>query len=104
MALGLFEFGIKNRSGTFKIDLLRDTYSDEAIKSLKAGEMIEVALDFGLITITISGKIESFEYESEGLFCNSLTCKMLGTYSVGGWGEPLTIVVQNTVDRSWPAA
>lgn len=102
--LGFTNFGMKNRSGTFKIDLLRDVYSDEAIKSLKAGEMIEVALDFGTVTITISGKIEGFEYDSEGLFANSLTCKMLGTYSVGSWGEPLTIVVQNTVDRGWPAA
>lgn len=103
-SLGFDNFGIKNRSGTFKINLLRDTYADEAMKSLKAGEMIQVSLDFGKVTIDVTGKIEGIEYDDEGLLAESITAKMLATYSVGVWGEPLTIVIENTIDRAWPAA
>ncbi len=101
---GFERFGMANRSGTFKIDILRDGTVDEAISSMKVGEMVQLDLDFGNITITVTGKVESYEYHTEGLLAASLSCNMFGTYSTGSWGEPLTIVVLNSRDRSWPAA
>jgi len=103
-SLGFESFGLKNRSGSFKINLLRDAIADEAIISLKAGELIQFSLDFGVFTAQISGKIESIEADAEGLLAESLTCRMFASYTAGAWGTPLTYVIQNDIDRSWPAA
>lgn len=101
---GFENHGMKNRTGTFKIKMLRDTTADEAFSSLKTGEMVKFDVDFGLLTITTTGKIEAIEYESDGLLVNELTCRMLSTYSSSTVGECLAIVVNNSIDRSWPAA
>lgn len=101
---GFEQHGIKTRSGTFKIKMLRDTTADEALVSLKAGELVQFDVDFGTLTISVTGKIESLEYDSDGLLVNEITCRMLSSYSAGSVGESLTIVVQNSIDRSWPAA
>ena len=101
---GFDSYGLKDRSGSFKINLLRDAAIDEALLSYKIGEMVQLSIDINLMTITVTGKIEALEYDPDGLLGVSLTCKMLGTYSVGAWGEPLTIVVNNSIDRGWPAA
>ena len=102
---GFEQHGIKTRSGSFKIKMLRDSTADEALVSLKEGELVEFDVDFGTLTISVTGKIEALEYDTEGLLVNSITCRMLSSYSAGGGvGESLTLVVQNTIDRSWPAA
>ena len=101
---GFEQHGIKTISGTFKIKMLRDTTADEALVSLKAGELVQFSVDLGTITITVTGKIESLEYDTEGLLVNEISCRMLSSYTAGSVGECLTLVVQNTVDRSWPAA
>lgn len=101
---GFDEWGIRTRSGTFKIELLRDSSIDYAIASMKEGEMVQFSVDVGTLTITVTGKIESNEYSTEGLLMSTLTCRMLSTYTSGSVGECLTVVVQNSVDRSWPAA
>jgi hypothetical protein len=97
-------FGLKGRNGSFKVNLLRDETADEAIISYKAGEMVQFDVDFGSIALTATGKIESIEYDDDGLLAESLNCKMLSTYTVGAVGEMLTVVVENAIDRSWPAA
>ncbi|MFA7286917.1 MAG: hypothetical protein WC052_04640 [Patescibacteria group bacterium] len=101
---GFEEHGIKGRSGTFKIKFLRDSTADEALESLKEGEMVKFDVDFGTLTISVTGKIESMEYDKEGLLISQITCRMLSSYAAGVVGECLTVVVQNTIDRSWPAA
>jgi hypothetical protein len=101
---GFEQHGIKTISGSFKIKMLRDTTADEALSSLKAGELIKFDVDFGELTISITGKIESMEYEKDGLLVNEIACKMLSSYTAGTVGQCLTIVVQNSVDRAWPAA
>ncbi len=103
-ANGFESFGIKGRNGSFKINLMRDETADEAIISMKTGEMIQFDVDFGSIAITVTGKIETMEYDDEGVLAESLSCKMLSTYSVGSVGEMFTVVIENGVDRSWPAA
>lgn len=101
---GFEEHGIKTRSGSFKIKMLRDSTADEALISLKTGELVQFDVDFGELTISVTGKIESLAYDSEGLLVNEITCKMLSKYTAGSVGQCLTVVVQNSVDRSWPAA
>jgi hypothetical protein len=101
---GFEQHGIKTRVGTFKIKMLRDTTADEALISLKAGELVQFDVDLGEITISVTGKIESLEYDTDGLLVDSITCRMLSSYSAGSVGECMTIVVANSVDRSWPAA
>lgn len=101
---GFEQHGIKTRSGTFAIKMLRDETADEALTSLKAGELVQFDVDFGTLTICVTGKIESLEYDTEGLLLNQITCRMLSSYLNGTVGECLTIVVQNSIDRAWPAA
>ena len=84
--------------------MLRDATADEALISMKAGELVQFDVDFGLLTISVTGKIESFEYDSDGLLVNEISCKMYSSYTAGSVGESLTIVVENSIDRSWPAA
>lgn len=103
-AVGFEQHGMKTRSGTFKIKMLRDTTADEALISLKTGELVQFDVDFGLATISVTGKIETLEYDSEGLLVNEISCRMLSSYSAGSVGECLTIVVENSIDRAWPAA
>ena len=103
-ANGFESFGMKGRNGSFKINLLRDETADEAIASLKAGEMVQFDVDTGTIAVTATGKIESIEYDDEGLLAETLNCKMLSTYTAGAVGEMLTITVDNSIDRGWPAA
>lgn len=101
---GFEQHGMKTRSGTFKIKMLRDATADQAIISLKEGELVQFDVDFGTLTISVTGKIESLEYDSDGLLINQITCRMLSSYSAGNVGESLTVVVQNSVDRSWPSS
>lgn len=101
---GFEQHGMKTRSGTFKIGMLRDSTTDESLVSLKEGELVQFDVDFGTLTISVTGKIESLEYDSEGLLLNTITCRMLSSYAAGSVGECSTIVINNTVDRSWPAA
>jgi len=101
---GFEQYGLKNRNGTFKIKMLRNSTADEALISLKSGELIQFDVDFGTLTISVTGKIESLEYDSEGLLLNSISCRMLSSYTAGTVGECLTLAVQNSIDRGWPAA
>jgi len=101
---GFEEFGIKTQTGTFKVKMLRDSTADEAMLSLKTGELISFDVDFGSITITVTGKIEAMEYDNEGLLVNSITCSMKSSYTAGAVGECYTLVVANDIDRNWPAA
>lgn len=101
---GFEQHGLQGRSGTFKIKMLRDTTADEALVSMKAGELVQFDVDLGTITISVTGKIESLEYDAEGLLVNEISCRMLSSYTAGTVGDCLEIVVANTVDRSWPAA
>lgn len=101
---GFVQHGFKNRTGSFKISMLRDETADEAIISMKEGELVQFDVDFGTLTISVTGKIESMEYDSEGLLINSITCRMLSSYTAGSVGECLTVTVANSVDRAWPAA
>lgn len=101
---GFEQYGLYNRTGTFKIKMLRDSTADEALISLKSGELVQFDVDLGTITTAVTGKIESLEYDDEGLLVNEITCSMKSSYSAGSVGECLSIVVQNSVDRSWPAA
>jgi len=101
---GFEQHGIKTRTGTFTVKMLRDSTADESLKSLKEGELIQFDVDFGTLTISVTGKIESMEYDTDGLLVNQITCNMKSSYTAGVVGESLTVVVQNTVDRAWPAA
>ena len=101
---GFEQHGIHTLSGSFKVKMLRDSTADEAIASMKVGELIELDIDAGLITINVTGKIESLEYDSDGLLINEITCRMLSKYTAGSWSDSLNIVVSNSIDRSWPAA
>lgn len=101
---GFESFGLSQRTGSFKIELLRDASTQEAIASMKAGEMVQFDVDLGTVTITVNGKIETNEYASEGLLMSTLTCRMLSEYSAGSVGESLTVVVQNALDRAWPSS
>jgi len=103
-ANGFEDHGIKTRSGSFKIKMLRDSTVDEALVSLKEGELVQFDVDFGTLTISVTGKVESLEYDTEGLLISQISCRMLSSYSAGTVGECLTVVVKNSVDRSWPAA
>ena len=103
-ANGFEELGIKNQTGSFKIKLLRDVTADEALVSLKTGELVKFSVDIGTITLVVTGKIESMEYDKEGLLVNSLSCSMKSSYSVSGVGECFTMTVANSIDRNWPAA
>lgn len=102
--VGFEQHAMKTRSGSFKIKMLRDVTADNALVSFKEGELVEFSVDMGTVTITVTGKIEGIEMDSEGLLVNELTCKMLSSYTAGSVGECLTLVIQNTVDRAWPAA
>ena len=101
---GFEQHALKTRSGSFKIKMLRDATADEALVSMKTGELVQFDVDFGTITITVTGKIESLEYDSEGLLVNEISCRMLSSYTAGSVGQSLVVVVQNSVDRVWPAA
>ena len=95
---------LHGRKGTFKISLMRDSSADEAIANLKNGTLIEFTMDFGTLAFTITGKITAIETDESGPLVESLTCEMYAAYSGGSVSEPLTIVVENTTDRGWPAA
>jgi len=101
---GFEQHGIKTRSGSFTIKMLRDETADEALVSLKEGELVQFDVDFGTLTICVTGKIESMEYDTEGLLLNQITCRMLSYYTAGAVGECLTITVTNSLFRDWPAA
>ena len=102
--VGYEQHGMKTRSGSFKIKMLRDATADEALISMKTGELVQFDVDMGSITISVTGKIESLEYDDDGLLVNEIACRMLSSYTAGSVGASLTIVVQNLIDRSWPAA
>lgn len=101
---GFEQHAMKNRSGSFKIKMLRDATADEALISLKTGELVQFDVDLGTVTISVTGKIEALEYEGEGLLVDSITCKMLSSYTAGSVGASLTVTIQNSIDRGWPAA
>lgn len=102
---GFQAFGMKNRSGMFKIGLLRDSTADDAIASYKVGEMVKLVITFGSVAaITVSGKIDAFEYDKDGLLAESITFKMLSTYTAGTVGEMFTFVMSNDTNRSWPTS
>lgn len=101
---GFEDHGMKERSGSFKIKMLRDTTADEALSSMKTGELVQFDVDFGTLTISVTGKIEALEYDTDGLLVNEITCRMLSQYTTGVISECLTIVVQNSVDRAWPSS
>jgi hypothetical protein len=101
---GFESYGLKERSGTFSIGLLRDVVADEALVSYKEGEMVQFDLDFGTMTIAVTGKIETIETDGDGLLVEKLNCRILATYSAGTYGTPLQIVLNNSIDRSWPAS
>ena len=101
---GFEQHGMKTRSGTFKIKMLRDSTADQALVSLKTGELVQFDVDLGTVTISVTGKIESLEYDKGGLLVNQISCRMLSAYDSSAVSECLTVVVQNSVDRSWPAA
>jgi len=103
-AAGFEAHALHGREGTFKVNLLRDSTTDEAISALRAGTVVEFTMDFGLLAFNVTGKIEDIEYDDSGLLAESITCKMLSTSVAGTVGEMATVVVENTVDRSWPAA
>lgn len=91
------------RAGTFKVHLMRDSSADEAIANLKAGTLVQFAMDFGLLAFDISGKItDPIETDDEGMLAETLNCEMYASAIAGSVGEPVTIVVENTNDRSWP--
>lgn len=101
---GFESMGLHTRSGSFKVKILRDTVTQEAIASMKVGELVQLSIDIGTIVITINGKVEANDYESEGLLMSTLACRMLSAYSSSAVGESFTLVIQNTLDRGWPAA
>jgi hypothetical protein len=102
---GFEQHGMKNRSGTFKIKMLRDATADQSLISMKEGELIQFDVAFGTtVTISVTGKIESLEYDTEGLLVNEITCRMLSSYTTGSVGECFTLVIANSVDRGWPDA
>ena len=85
--LGFENFGLKQRSGSFKIKMLRDTTADEALASLKTGEVVQFDVDFGELTISVTGKIESLAYDTDDLLVNEIACRILSTYTTGSVGE-----------------
>jgi len=95
---------LSGRKGTFKVHLMRDDSADEAIANLKNGSLVEFAMDFGTLAFTITGKITAIETDDSGTLTESLTCDMYAAYSSETVSEPLTIVVENEIDRGWPAA
>lgn len=101
---GFEDLALRSRNGSFSVNVLRDATADEALISLKAGELVQLDIDIGLMTISVIGKIESLEYDADGLLANTITCRMLAPYVAGTVTTPLTIVVENTIDRGWPAA
>jgi hypothetical protein len=102
---GFESAGLSERGGSFKIEILRDAVVQEAIQSLEEGEMVQLDIDVGsLLSITVNGKVEANEYNSEGLLMATLTCRTFSTYTAGSVSESLQIVVGNSVDRSWPSS
>lgn len=98
---GFEDWGFKNRDGSWSVNVLRDTIVDEAFASWKAGELIELEIDAGLITFTVSGKIENIEYDTEGLLTSTISCRMLAKNVGGSVSDPITIVVENSINRGW---
>jgi hypothetical protein len=95
---------LSGRKGTFKVHLLRDSTADEQLVNLKSGALIEFSMDFGSVAFTITGKITAIETDNSGTLAESLTCDMFASYVSETVGQPLTIVVENEIDRNWPAA
>lgn len=104
MATGFESHALHGREGTFKVNLLHDSTVADAISALRTGTMVEFTMDFGLLAFTVTGKVEDIEYSEDGLMAESLVCSMKSTYADEVVGEMATVVVENTVDRSWPAA
>jgi len=100
---GFEQHGIKNREGTFKIKMLRDSTADESLISLKEGELIKFTVDFGTLSFIVTGKIEALDYDADGLLVNEITCRIFANYEAGGVGNGFSITVKNSIDRAWPA-
>ena len=99
---GYTDFGFSNRSGNFKLKLLRDVASDAAFAALKAGTICQISLAFGsTMTIAFSGKIEKIDYDAEGLLIDNITGRLFSTHTADQWGELIEITVANSIDRSW---
>lgn len=103
-AVGFNSFGFKQRAGSFKLKMLRDTTADSALTAVKTGALITVVLSIGILDITFTGKVEKLDYDAEGLLVNNISGKLFGTYSAGTWGNPLTIICTDSHDKGWPSA
>lgn len=89
-----------NRSGSFKIDLLRDSTATDILAAITNNDMCRFTLDLGELTIDVTGKVEDAEQSSDGLLAESIPCRMLSV--TNGSVDPMfTLAVMNETDRGW---
>jgi len=97
---GFQMLAFKNRSGSFKIDLLRDSTASDILTAITNNSMCRFTIDLGELTIDVTGKVEEAEQSEDGLLAESITCQMLATTN-GSVGDMFTLAVMNETDRSW---
>jgi hypothetical protein len=89
-----------NRSGSFKVDLLRDSTATDLLAAVTNNTLCRFTLDLGEITIDVTGKVEEPEQSEDGLLAESFTCRMLS--DTNGTVDPMfTFAVMNSTDRGW---
>lgn len=102
---GFATFGMKGLTGSWKISVLRGNSSiTEAIASIKAGEMVQLVITAPTLTITIDGKIDTHEDAKDGLLMTTISGTMFAPYETGAVTLPVTYVLDNDIDRNWPAS
>jgi len=97
---GYQTFGLLNRTGTFTINLLKDSRMDELLAAQAAGSMVTFTVDWEPINVnlTVTGKVEEIAYDPDGLLGATLTCRMLAADSSSSMFD---FEIGNTIDRGW---
>jgi len=89
-----------NRSGSFRVDLLRDSTATDLLAAVTNNVLCRFTLDLGEITIDVTGKVEEPEQSEDGLLAESFTCRMLS--DTNGTVDPMFVfAVMNETDRGW---
>lgn len=89
-----------NRSGTFKIDMLRDSLATDMLDAVTNNSMCRFTVDLGELTIDVTGKVETPEQSGDGLLAESVSFRMLATTN-GSVGDMFTLALMNATDRGW---
>ena len=104
-ATGFSTFGIADLGGTFSMTVIRDDHTETALANQTTGSSVEAYIAYGgtpHLSLTWTGKIETIEdNDTDGLLSTTYSGKVLATSSVA---EAATIVINNALDRAWPAA